>query len=106
MLDYLRPPTGVKEWDGEMTHEEDIKRRSIRDAYLEPWEAFESKERLLKAFILSRPLSDVFQAVRWYFDWRFYEPETPWARNLYTIPLHYLRNMIEIHKELKDKYVL
>ena len=105
MLDYISPPEGIHNWDGEMKHEEDGRRRAVRDAYLQPWEVFGSRERLLEAFALSRPLNGAYQAVRWYFDWQFYEPESPWAKVLYTIPASYLKNVLALHASVRDRFL-
>jgi hypothetical protein len=45
-----------------LRHETDARRR-LRDAYLEPWTAFESMERLVEAFELTKPLGVLHQAM-------------------------------------------
>jgi hypothetical protein len=44
--------------------ESDVLRRSVRDAYLDPFACFESRQRLLEAFHLSSLLAPIYDALR------------------------------------------
>jgi aminoglycoside phosphotransferase (APT) family kinase protein len=62
-----------------MSNEQEQERgRRIRDAYLEPWTAFEPRERLIEALDLARALNPLYQAVRWYLALPYVEPGCPW----------------------------
>lgn len=52
----------------------------LRDAYLEPWTAYEPARRLRAAFTLVQKLNPLYLAVRWHFETQFLEPASLWAR--------------------------
>jgi hypothetical protein len=103
MLDFLPAPAGLERWQGHFTHPDDQTRRNIRAAYLEPWTAYEPMERLLEAFILSRYLNEVYQAVRWYLELAHLEPGSPWTIEVATegSPWH-LKQVLKVKSFLQE----
>lgn len=95
MLDYIKLPEGVSRWDEKLSHPDDAFRRSIRDAYLEPWTRYGSLPQLRKTFALSRYLNPVYQSARWYFEVKYLEPGCPWHKLLSTILAQILRRILE-----------
>ena len=67
-LDFTPRPKGAERWDWTFDHVDDGLRRSVRDAYLEPWQAYETPDRLLDAFVLIRRLADMYMAVKWHLE--------------------------------------
>lgn len=100
MLDFFRPPEGVKSWDGRMNHPDDGQRRNIRDAYLEPWTDYGSLSQLHEAFTLSRYLNEVYQAIRWYLETAYLEPGCSWHNTLVDGYLWHLRRLLALQDDL------
>jgi hypothetical protein len=100
MLDYLPPPEGVKNWDGQMNHPDDGLRRDLREAYLEPWTAYGSLSQLHEAFTLSRYLNEVYQAIRWYLETAYLEPGCPWHNIVAGGYIDYLRRVLDMEADL------
>lgn len=65
---FMDPPEGVPRHEIRES-DDDALRRTVRDAYLEPFTAFESQSRLLEAFRFSSLLAPVYHAL--YFDASF-----------------------------------
>jgi hypothetical protein len=70
------------------------RQRFARDAYLEPWTAFEPMDRLIEAFRLSRELNEVYLAVRWYAELPYVEPTSPWGKLMTGTPPAYARRLL------------
>ena len=76
--------------DGVLQHEANV-RTQLRDAYLEPWTAYETMERLVEAFELSTPLGALHQAMSYMWilmnvaedaRWELERGLVMWLRNL------------------------
>ena len=99
MLDYIARPDTEKGWDGNLTHPEDSKRRSIRDAYLSCWTEVGDPEQLLAAFVLSRRLNISYQALRWYLESQCLEHDCPWGMHMHGTVHQNAKRMIRVKTE-------
>ncbi len=82
-LDYMPAPNSVDPFSPLLDHPDDVRRRELRDAYLEPWQAVAPPDVLQAAFALTRELHLAYLAVRWFQNLALFESEedeaVPWA---------------------------
>jgi len=72
-LVFMGTPGNVYKYDNTFSHPEDSYRKLVRDAYLKPFKVYETPQRLLEAFELSRELNYFYLALRWYRYSFFYD---------------------------------
>jgi hypothetical protein len=82
MFDEITPPDSNDENFSLLESQHALAKEAIRDAYLEAFEEFESKERLLEAFSIASAIQPVVQLKRWVERLERLEPNSFWAKEL------------------------
>lgn len=76
-------PRGVRPFSPTLDDVDDTRRRELRDAYLEPWQAVAPMDTLQEAFALTREVQLSYLAVRWFQNLKLFASEkdesVPWA---------------------------
>jgi hypothetical protein len=81
-LDTMPRPTGVRRSDPALDDPRDGFRRGVSAAYLEPWRERWGSATVDRAFVLSRELADLAQALHWHEELEWIEPGTPWHQRV------------------------
>lgn len=100
-LNRIRRPRGMNRSDW-IFWIEDPRRRAIRDAYLQPWTRYESMERLLEVFTLTRQLYSLYEAIRCYAELPYLDRTSPWAKNIMEYIPRSVREVLHVKNVLEN----
>ena len=72
-----------------------VRHERLRDAYLDAWADYASRDRLLEVFRLAQRLNPLYQAIRWYLELPYCEPGSPWWRMMLSCVTESLQELLE-----------
>jgi hypothetical protein len=72
-----------------------VRHGRLREAYLDSWTAYGSRERLRDIFRAAQRLNPLYQAIRWHQELPWCEPATPWWREMISSVTCELKRLLE-----------
>lgn len=72
-----------------------VRHQRLRDAYLESWAEYATRNRLLAVFRRAQRLNPLYQAIRWHLELPYCEPGSPWWRMMLSCVTELLQEVLE-----------
>ena len=72
-----------------------MRHRRLRDAYLDVWDEYASRDRLRAVFREAQRLNPLYQAIRWHLELPYCEAGSPWWRIMLSCVTESLQDLLK-----------